>query len=243
MSAKVTEICGVCDDKWFVMTVTRKIKSYRANGESFYAPRSSYAGPRCEEKVISGKTKYWNATIGTAKLEIWNSENAGSGELVETYRTLERGGPADAAFHYDTASAAGKVTSMNDMMFPFMIRGGEYYLSFHQGGKYKSSPGTTMANGNRPGIGISQSGHAAMDRRTGVLFHLGSRLRWIVGCCLLIKEGDSISGVDMTFNFANSFEVTNRFISMARDFANSDGGTHGERVPRSKVIFRSDYEE
>lgn len=153
-----------CENKWLVITITRHTKHNFNNR--------------------------WDCTVGDLKMELWETEDAGSGSLVFECQTSERGGPGVAAF--SSSSNGPNYAYYNQYM---IVARETYGLAPHNTGNYKTyNYSTSYLTKPRPGIAVYGTGSGAMDKRTGVLIHAGTSHTWSVGCIVVHRDGAVSNG-------------------------------------------------
>lgn len=200
-----------CDDKWLVITITRHTKH-------------NFGGR-------------WDCTVGDLKMELWDTENAGSGTLVFECLTSERGGPGEAAFNY--SSNGPNYAYYNQYM---IVARDSYGLSPHSTVNYKTyGYSTAYLNKPRPGIAIYGTGSGSMDRRTGVLIHPGTSHTWSVGCIVLHRDG-SVSRGAYRFDQSVSVNAVLEFLEKIHTFAGKSKLPIGARIPRVKLRIRENFD-
>ncbi len=211
----VEEVCQSCEDKWLVVTIERNTK-HNFDGR-------------------------WDCTVGDLKMEIWNSENSGTGPVVFRCKTSERGGPANANFRYSSNSAQG---ANYEYFNQYMIMPSEDYgLSAHSTNNYKTyGYNTNYLTKPRPGIAIYGSGSGAMDRRTGVLIHPGTHHRWSVGCVVLHASGEVRDG-RYRFDKTSSVNTLLTFLEKIHDFTGESRHSIGVKIERVKLIINENFNE
>lgn len=201
-----------CDDKWLVITITRHTKH-------------NFGGR-------------WDCTVGDLKMELWETEDAGSGQLVFECDTSERGGPAVAAFDYDSNGEG--YTYHNQYM---IVARESYGLSPHSTTNYKTyGYNTAYLAKPRPGIAIYGTGPGSMDRRSGVLMHPGTQHTWSVGCIVLHRDG-AVSGGAFQFNKDVSVNAMLEMLEKIHTFAGKSKLSNGVRIDRVRLRILEEFDE
>ncbi|WP_395344321.1 hypothetical protein PN836_006005 [Ningiella sp. W23] len=212
---EVEEVCQPCDDKWLVVTIERNIKH-------------NFGGR-------------WDCTVGDLKMEIWDSEDSGSGTPIFRCKTSERGGPANADFHYRTNERQGSNYQYYNQFL--IMPSDDYGLSAHRTTNYKTyGYNTTYLQKPRPGIAIYGSSSGAMDRRTGVLIHAGSHHRWSVGCIVLHSSGEVRDG-RYRFDQTSSVNTLLTFLEKLHEFTGESRHSLGVKIDRVKLIVQENFNE
>lgn len=207
---EVGDLDADCKNKWLVITITRHTKH-------------NFGGR-------------WDCTVGTLKMELWDTENAGSGKLVFQCDTSERGGPASTAF----SSSANRPGYAHYNAFMIVARD-TYGLAPHSTKKYKTyGYSKAYLAKARPGIAIYGTGSGAMDRRDGVLIHAGTNHRWSVGCIVLHRNG-SVSGGRFAFAQGPSVNALLEFLEKIHQFAGKSSLPLQARIPRVKLRIRESF--
>lgn len=206
----VDDLDADCKDKWLVITITRHT-------------RHEFGGR-------------WDCTVGSLEMELWETEDAGTGKLVFQCDTSERGGPASTAFD----SRANRPGYAHHNAYMIVARD-NYGLSPHSTGNYRTyNYSQAYLQKPRPGIAIHGTGSGAMDRRDGVLFHAGTHHRWSVGCIVLHRNG-RVSGNRFEFAQGPSVNALLEFLEKIHQFAGQSRLPIAARIPRVKLRIREAF--
>lgn len=208
----ISELECPCGDKWLVITITRHTKH-------------NFGGR-------------WDCTVGDLKMELWDSEHAGSGTLVFECQTSERGGPGEPAFRYTSNRPNYRYHNQ------YLIVARETYgLSPHDTTNYRTYDySTAYLNKPRPGIAIYGSGSGVMDNRDGVLLHAGTSHTWSEGCIVLHRDGE-VSGGAYRFNKDVSVNALLEMLEKIHNFAGSSKLPLSARVPRVRLRILESFNE
>jgi hypothetical protein len=206
----VEDLTCPCDDKWLVVTITRHTKH-----------------------IFGGR---WDCTVGTLEMELWDTEEAGSGKLVFTCATSERGGPATPDFVGESNGPGYQYQNQ------YIIVGRDTYgLSPHSTTNYKTyGYQTAFPAKPRPGIAIYGTGSGAMDRRGGVLIHAGTSHTWSVGCIVIHRDG-AVDGNRYRFDGTVSYNTLLEFFEKIHDFKQVNTLPIGRRIDRVKLRIRESF--
>lgn len=125
------------------------------------------------------------------------TREAGQGDVVMRYKTVERGGPTDRNFVGATHRNSGPAYSLFGKM-AIRVREGYYGFSRHEGTLYRTYNHNTLDNIGQPmpGIKIWGSGPGSMDRRGAVLMHWASQHYPIIGCVGVYKGNERENTLD-----------------------------------------------
>ncbi|MDO5641616.1 MAG: hypothetical protein Q4G26_04405 [Paracoccus sp. (in: a-proteobacteria)] len=198
-----------CTNKWLVITVDR------------------------HTKVEFGRV--WDCTLGHLRMELWDSRDAGSGDLIMSCHTVERG----AARNQRTSNSATMI-----------LAGEDYGINIHAGQVMKTY-NFVAQNGSedrkpRPALAVYGTGLGAVGARTGICIHHGSSHRWSVGCILLTPTPGSASGDRWRFALAPSHDTQMEFRRHVLTFAGlstarSPAASGARRLDRVRLIIRESF--
>lgn len=174
----------------------------------------------------------WDCTLGKLRMELWDSRDAGSGDLIMECYTIERG----AAKNQRTSGSATMI-----------LAGEDYGINIHAGSKmktynYKVQDKRTNIT-PRPALAVYGTGFGAVGARTGICIHHGSNHRWSVGCILLSPTPGARSGNRWAFPMAPSCDTQMEFRRHVLTFAGlstarSPAGSGVKKLDRVRLIVR-----
>ena len=209
---EVSDLECPCEDKWLVVTITRHTKH-------------NFGGR-------------WDCTVGDLKMELWDSENAGSGKLVFECQTSERGGPGEPAFRYSSNGTGYAYRNQ------YMIVARETYgLSPHSTSNYRTYDyKTSYLDKPRPGIAVFGTGSGAMDLRDGVLIHAGTSHTWSVGCIVVHRDGQVSNGA-YRFDKDVSVNALLELLEKIHTFAGKSKLPLSARIARVRLRILENFSE
>lgn len=187
----VEEVCQSCENKWLIITVTRHTKV-----------TFTRTGTRKDRNGVSREYEYeyWDCTLGDMKMEVCDTQDAESGDLIFSCHTVERGAEGGAR---KQRTAESKRMIHADDVHGVNIHNRtriKTYKYVRQNAAYNLRP--------RAGLGVYGNGFSVVSgTRTGVAIHHGSTNTWSVGCILLTNEVGAKSGGRWRFGIAQSYQT------------------------------------
>ncbi len=205
-TADPSKLSQDCTNKWLVITIDRTKKE-------------EFGG-------------VWECTLGQLRMELWDSKDAGSGDLIMECYTVERG-----------AARNQRVAETKTMI----VAGDDYGINIHNGDamktyQYKVQDKKTNIK-PRPALAVYGTGFGAVGARSGICIHHGSSHTWSVGCILLTPTTGERSGARWTFPLAPSCDTQMEFRKNVLTFAKlstarTPVGSPPKKLDRVRLIIR-----
>lgn len=226
-SDDVEEACQSCLGKWLIVTITRHTKVKFDNW-------ISYKGD--DGKIVldkNGKPKkinkpLWDCTLGDLKMELCDSQDSESGEIIFSCHTVERGarnGIEDQKKTKNGSAAAPMVYAPDVHGINIHVGSGTKIRTY----KYVKQNDATNQK-PRAGLGVYGDGISNVSGgRLGICIHHGTTHRWSIGCILLTSDPGKKDGARWCFGGKQSYQTVLNFREKVLDFSQLTTA----RVPKS----------
>lgn len=205
-TADPSKLSQDCTNKWLVITIDRTKKE-------------EFGG-------------VWECTLGQMHMELWDSKDAGSGDLIMECYTVERGAARDQRVK-DTAT--------------MILANEDYGINIHDGTQmrtygYKVQDGVHNIK-PRPALAVYGTGFGKVGARDGICIHHGSSHGWSLGCILLTPTPGERSGGRWRFPLAPSCDTQVEFRKNVLTFAKlstarTPAGSPQKRLERVRLRIR-----